>query len=455
MTAAESKVDVLVIGAGNAGRAAAGVAREAGCSVAVVEEDVVGGTCPNRGCVPKKVLVAACELVDHARRARGHGVRGDLRIDWAELQAHRASIVGPIHGEMEASLASKGIELVRGRARFVGRHVVEVAPGERRIEARKIVVATGSAPSKLPFPGADLLATSDAILELPRVPKTAVFVGAGVVAMELAHVLVRSGCERVVLLQRGDRALPRADEDIVAAFVDYSETLGIEVRTGVAVRAVEREGEAFAVAFEVAGEAERLVVDAVFHGAGRAPRIDGLDLATTGIAVDARGRVSLRPDLRVDGDLDMVFVGDAVPGMPQLSPLASSLGALGATNLVRERHDEPDLRYVPRCVYTIPALAQVGLTEEEARAQGIDVDVKRTSAIPSWISGRTHHEAVAATKVLVSRAGDVVGAHLLRAGAEETIHLFAMAMRHGVSAKALGAEEAAYPTFASDVGYLV
>jgi glutathione reductase (NADPH) len=440
--------DLVVIGGGNAGVAAAGVARRAGWRVALVEEDLLGGTCPNRGCVPKKVLVAACEVVDHARRARGHGVTGELRIDWDELQARRRSIVEPIPASTEASLAGRGVELVRGRARFVAPRTIEV--GGRRLTGRKIVIATGSMPRPLSFPGAELVSTSDELLAMPRVPRTAAFVGAGVIGMELSHVLVRAGCERVVLLELGPRALPAAEADVVGVLVEHGRTLGIELRAGVQVRAVAREGERLAV--EVDGD--RIVVDRVFHGAGRVPRLDGLELQAAGITLD-RGRVALGPDLRCTEDADVAIVGDAAPGLPQLSPLATSLGRLAGRNLIEDRRDAPDLAAVPSCVFTIPTLAQVGLTEDRAKERGVEVAVTRTDGITGWISGRTHHEACAFAKVLVGRDGQIVGAHLLGHGAEETIHLFAMAMRHRIGAAELAAGDAAYPTFSSDVKWLI
>lgn len=440
--------DLVVIGGGNAGVAAAGVARRAGWRVALVEEDRLGGTCPNRGCVPKKVLVAACEVVDHARRAQGHGVAGELRIDWDALQARRRAIVEPIAASTEASLAERGVELVRGRARFVAARTVAV--GDRRLAGRKVVIATGSMPRPLAFPGAELVATSDELLAAPRVPRTAAFVGAGVIGMELAHVLARAGCERVVQLELGARALPQADRDAVSALVEYGRTLGIELRTGVEIRAVAREGARFAV--DLGGE--RIVVDLVCHGAGRVPRLEGLDLQAAGITLD-RGRVELAPDLRCTEDADVAIVGDAAPGLPQLSPLATSLGRLVGENLVEDRHDAPDLDAVPSCVFAIPALAQVGLTEDRARERGIDCKVTRTDGITGWISARTHHEACAFAKVLVGGDDHIVGAHLLGHGAEETIHLFAMAMRHGIPATALAAGDAAYPTFSSDVKWLL
>jgi len=440
--------DLVVIGGGNAGVAAAGVARRAGWRVALVEEDLLGGTCPNRGCVPKKVLVAACEVVDHARRARGHGVAGELRIDWDALQARRRSIVDPIAPATEASLVERGVELVRGRARFVAVRTVEI--GERQLIGRKVVIATGSAPRPLGFPGAELVATSDELLAMPRVPRTAAFVGAGVIGMELSHVLARAGCERVVLLELGPRALPAADPDAVGVLVAHGRSLGIELRTGVQIRGVERDGERFVV--DLGGE--RLAVERVFHGAGRVPRLGDLDLAAAGIPYEG-GRVALGPDLRCVDDPDVAIVGDAAPGLPQLSPLATSLGRLVGRNLVENGTEAPDLGAIPSCVYTIPSLAQVGLTEERARERGIDVTVKRTDGMTGWISARTHHEECAFAKVLIGRDNLIVGAHLVGHGAEETIHMFALAMRYRISAADLAAGDAAYPTFSSDVKWLL
>lgn len=440
--------DMLVIGAGNAGMAAASFARSAGWSVALVEQDLIGGTCSNRGCVPKKVLVAACEVVDHARRARGHGVAGELRIDWAALQAMRRSIVDPIPASMTKSLEGQGIEIVRGHAVFVAPREIEV--GGRRLSARKLVVSTGSKPRPLGIPGAELVATSDEVLALERVPRTAAFIGAGVIAMELAHVLVRAGCERVIQLEHGERALRPADADVVAALVAYGATRGIELRTHVVLERIERIGGDMTVHLD----GERVVVERVFHGAGRVPRLEDLAVERAGLRLD-HGRVALGPDLRCIDDRDVAIVGDAAPGMPQLSPLATKLGAMIARNLVEDRSEVPDLSKVPSCTFSIPELAQVGLTEANARARGIDVRVVRTDGIPGWISGRTQHEEVALAKVLVDPDDQIVGAHLLGHGAATNIHLFAMAMRHRIPASALGAEDAAYPTFASDVHYMV
>lgn len=448
--------DLVVIGGGNAGQAAARTARAAGWSVALVERDLVGGTCPNRGCVPKKVLVAAASVVDHVRRAQGHGVVGEARLDWTALQAARHAIVDPLPGAMAKDLADQGVTLVRGSARFTGPGALAV--GDRALAARAVVIATGSAPRALAMPGAARAVTSAEVLALPRVPRTAVFIGAGVVAFELSHVLARAGCERIVLLEPGARPLPRSDADAIAALVAYSaSTLGITVETGAQVTALEAAaGDETVVRYTTnTGAAARMTAALVVNGAGRVPQLADLDLARAGITV-AHDRVTLAPDLRCVENPDVVIVGDANADLPQLSPLATSLGTLVAENLVHDRHIAPDLRTVASCVFTIPTLAQVGLTEEQAAAQGVAITAKLTSGMAGWISSRTHHEELAFAKVLIAPAtGLVVGAHLIGHGAEGNIHLLALAMRHGIRAADLATLDAAYPTDAADLRYLL
>jgi len=447
--------DLIVIGGGNAGMAAAGAGRAAGWSVALVERDLLGGTCPNRGCVPKKVLVGAAEVVDHVRRARGHGVTGDAAIDWPALQAARHAIVDALPTRMASSLAAQGVTVVRGTARFTGPR--EVTVDGRVLAGKKLVIATGSTPRPLDLPGVERLATSTEVLALDKVPRTAAFVGAGVIAFELSHVLARAGCERIVLLETAPRPLPRADTDAIAALVAYGrDTLGITVETGVRITALDAAGDGVAVRYTRAdGSAATAEVELAIHGAGRVPQLDGLELSRAGVTVE-RGRVRQTPDLRCVENPDLAIVGDAAAELPQLSPLATSLGKLVGTNLVHDRHDAPDLRHVASCVFTIPTFAQVGVTEAEAAARGIAVVVKRTDGMAGWISSRTHHEELSFAKVLIDEAsGMIAGAHLIGHGADANIHLIALAMRHGIRAEQLATLDAAYPTAAADLRYLL
>ena len=445
--------DAIVIGTGNAGQTAAGALVDAGWRVAIVEEDDVGGTCALRGCVPKKVLVAAAETLEAIARAADHRIDvGEAKLDWAGLIDRERSFVEGVPDEVARSLAKRGLEVVRGHARFTGRNEVDV--GGRRLRAPKIVVATGSKPRPLPFEGADRLMTSDVLLRTRTLPSRAVFVGAGVIAFELAHVLVRAGSD-VTMLEATPRPLGPFDEEAVDRLVAATRDAGIDIRTGVRVRRVEARDDRWSVVYEADGEELELVVDSAIHGAGRVAALDGLELESAGVKVDA-GKPVLDAHLRSESNPHVLFAGDARGPGPQLSPVASYEGRLVAHNLLDEGSPRsPDYDCIPSCVFAIPALAMVGRTEKQARDDGVQVDV-RESDMQSWISARTYAEREAYAKILVERETDrIVGAHLVGHGCTETIHAFALAMRHGLPASALAEMVYAYPTFHSDIRHLL
>jgi glutathione reductase (NADPH) len=444
--------DLIVLGAGNAGQAAAGAARAAGWSVAVVEEDLVGGVCPNRGCTPKKVLVAAAEVLDTIRRASGHAISVQgATLDWPALIARKQSIVAPLPDAMAKSLAQRGIELVRGHGSFVAGGHLRV--GERELSAPKIVIATGSRPRPLSFPGAELVDSSDAFLTMAQLPASMLFIGAGVISMEFAHVLARAGSQAIVLA-RGERALGAFDAEAVEALVAHSREVGVELRTHAKVLAVRRQDGVLLVEFEEAGARRTVTVERVLNGSGRVANVDGLGLAHLGVKVDGH-KVAVDAYLRSVDNPDVYFAGDALEGAPQLSPVATTEGKLVGHNLLHEDKRTIDYRTNPSAVFTIPSIARVGLTAEAAAAQGLAFEVKRTD-MRGWISARTYREEAAYAKVIVAQgSGLILGADLVGHGAAETIHIFSLAMRFGIPANALQSLEYAYPTATSDVKYLV
>lgn len=447
----EKRYDLVVLGAGNAGLAAAAAARKAGWSVAIVEPDLLGGTCPNRGCVPKKVLVAAAEALDVIRRARQHGIAvATPSLDWSVMMARKRDIIEPIPVGNASSLERRGIDLVRGRAVFVGRDAVQV--GDTCLRAPKFVVATGSRPRTLPIEGAHHAITSAEFLSLPAPPSSAVFIGAGVIAMEFSHVLARMGCRATVLAR--SRALRAFDEHAVAAVVEHSRAVGIELIEGAAATAIVATGERFTVHATVSGQVRTFEADAVVNAAGRVANVDNLDIENAGITIE-RGRVAVDAFLRSVDNPDVYVAGDAIAGAPQLSPVATKEGRLVGHNLLADELRAIDYRTVPSAVFTIPTLARVGLTEARARAQGLSFDVVNTDLRP-WISSRTYLEDAGFAKVVVeSGTGAILGADLFGHGAGDTIHIFAMAMAHGIPADDIRAMDYAYPTHTSDVKYLI
>lgn len=444
--------DLIVIGGGNAGQGAAGIARDARWSVAVIEDRGVGGTCPLRGCVPKKVLVAAAEVLDQIARAPAHGIAvGAPTLDWAKLMARKQSFVEDVPEQMEKSLVKRGIAVFHGRARLAGPRSVEL--DGRTLEARKILVATGSRPRALAIEGGEHAITSDEILELRELPRSLVFVGAGVIGLEFTHVFARAGT-KVTILEIAPRPLPALDPDAVSLLAEATRALGVEIHAGVKVKSIARDGEAFVVRWERDGQAHETRAGVVANGAGRAAALDGLGLDRAGITLE-KGRPPVDAFLRSKDNPDVYFAGDALPGKAQLSPLATAEGKLAARHMLGERVQPIDYDSIPSVVFTIPPLAAVGLTEERAKEQGLDFDVK-VNDIRGWRSARTYAETAAWAKVLIEKGSErILGAHLLGHGAPETIHTFALARAHGIRSGELREKVYAYPTFNSDLKYLV
>ena len=448
----QRQFDVLVLGAGNAGIAAATVVREAGRTVALVEERDAGGTCPLRGCVPKKVLVAAAEVLDTIHRADRHGISvGRPQLDWKKLMQRKQSFVESVPRDLEKSFRDQGIEYVRGSARFTGPHEVAV-PGDT-LRASKFVIATGSKPRRLPIPGFEHTITSDDILEMQELPEELVFIGGGVIAMEFTHVFARAGT-KVTILEAMPRLLSMIDAEVVAQLAEVTRALGVEISAGVKVEEIRRAGEKLEVRFEKDGKSRTVQAPVVANGAGRAPALDELDLARAGVKLEKDHPV-LRPDLSAEGNPDLYFVGDAYPGRPQLSPVATWTGRIAAHNLLGRERIIPDYSSIPTVVFSIPAIASVGVTEDAAKQKGLRYELKRED-MRSWRSGRTYAEELAFAKVLVEPgAGRVLGAQLAGHCAQELIHAFALAIRFGITSRQLKDFVYAYPTFHADLNSIL
>ena len=326
------RYDVVVLGVGNAGMGAAGVARAGGLSVAMVDYQDPGGTCPLRGCVPKKVLVAAAQVLHQIALAEQHHIAvGPAQLDWPALIARERTFVEGVPQMFADSLTSRGIDLFRARAKFVGDHRVQV--GDEVLEGGKIVIATGSKPRPLPIPGAEHFIVSDDILESPELPASIVFIGGGVIALEFAHVYARAGSQ-VTILEALPRLLPRIDQDAVAQVHKESERIGIEVLTGVKVESVAPAEGGLEVRFQHDGQNQTRRAARVANGTGRIADLEDLDLAAGGIEHEGL-RIAVDGHLASASNPDVYLAGDALWSSPQLSPVASYEG-----RLVGEKHSE-------------------------------------------------------------------------------------------------------------------
>lgn len=444
----ERRFDVVVLGTGTAGQVVAKACRDGGRSVAIVDERPFGGTCENRGCDPKKVLVQAAELFDHARRMQGRGVGSMPAHDWAALMKFKRSFTDPVPARTERHLVDAGVEAFHGHARFVDETAVAAADVVLRGES--VVVATGAVPMGLGFDGAEHAVTSDDFLELAELPRSLVFIGGGYVSFELAHVAARFGAD-VHILHRGERPLEHFDADLVARLVRAGEEVGVHVHLRSPVERIERAG---AASYRVHAAGKTYEGGLVVHGAGRVPNVAGLDLERAHVATAKNGGVLVDEHLRSTTNPRVYAAGDvAATGHPALTPVSSAHARVVAENLLHGARRKVDLTEIPTVVFAIPALAAVGLTEREAKERGLSVRV-HTEDASSWYSTRSLGAAHAMTKVLVDEAGKVVGAHLLGPHAADLVNVFALAMRAGLTRDTLRATTFAYPTAASDVSYV-
>jgi glutathione reductase (NADPH) len=442
--------DLVVIGSGTAGSSVAGRCRKAEWTVAVIDERPFGGTCALRGCDPKKVLVGVAEAVDATQRLRGRGIVGNAGLDWRVLLQFKRSFTDPYPERKERSLREAGIEVVHGHARFIG--PTRIQAGDRILEGRHVLIATGAHPTRLHFPGAVLLTTSDEFLELASLPPKVVFVGGGYISFEFAHVAARAGAA-VTILHRGGQPLDGFDPELVGALVKHTRDIGIDVRTETEVIRIDQASGTFVVTGTNKGRDEQFVADLVVHGAGRAPALEALDLEAADISYTPHG-IEVTDYLQSVSNPAVFAAGDVVSRGPALTPVAGYDGQVAAANLLNGLSEKVDYSAVPSVVFTIPSLASVGLLEADAR-RDFDVDV-RSGDMSAWYSSRRIGERVAAYKTIVERGtGRILGAHLLGPHAEDAINLFTLAMRTGATSDDLKKVLFAYPTGASDVQYML
>jgi glutathione reductase (NADPH) len=443
--------DLIIIGTGTAAMTAAMRTRKAGWKVAVIDDRPFGGTCALRGCDPKKMLVAGEEAVYRQRRMSAHGVDGDVRIDWPGLIRFKRSFTDPVPEKNEHRYEEAGIAAFHGAARFTGPNSVRV--GDQELIGRNILIASGAAPVRLGIPGEEHLIDNEGFLALESLPRRITLVGGGYIAAEFSHIAARAGAE-VTILQRGDRVLEHFEPELVGWLMEAFDRIGVRVLTGTGVTGIERSGDAFVVHGKAGDKEVRIEAECVVHAAGRVPALEQLDLQAANIQSE-HGKLKLNEFLQSISNPAIYAAGDAAQKGPPLTPVSSHDAKVVAANLTEGNHAKPDYRGVPSVAFTLPPIAAVGMGEEQARNSGLKFRCKceRTS---DWFTARQAAEPVYGYKTFVEEdTGRILGAHLIGPHAEEVINLFGLAIRHGLTAGDLKSMMFAYPTGASDIGYML
>ncbi len=453
MSTDATNYDLIVIGAGMAGNAAANKCASAGWRVAIVDELPYGGTCALRGCDPKKIVRRGAEIIDAARLLAGKGIDADgLHINWADLMQHKLGFTEPVPANMERGLASNGVDTLHGTATFTGTNSLHI--DSVRFTADHFLIATGARPRPLEFPGADHLIDSTDFLDLAELPKRILFVGGGFISFEFAHIAARAGSQPTII-DHGPRPLKGFDPDLVDLLVDRSTRAGIETHTNTSIVSVETDGSSYRVTVERDGEHTTHDVDLVVHGAGRISELSRLGLAAANVEYGPRG-VNVAAHLQSATNPAVYAAGDSAdtPGMP-LTPIAVFEGKIAASNMLKSATSVPDYAGVPTAVFTIPELTRVGMLEADAVTAGIDLDVRYTDT-SGWYSNYRIGETTAAVKILVDTTTDtIVGAHMLGPEYGELINFCALAIKLGLTTRQLKSMTAAYPTVTSDLGSML
>ena len=443
--------DLVIIGTGTAAMVAAMRMRAHGRTVAVVDFRPFGGTCALRGCDPKKVMVSGAEAINLARQMQGNGVEGTIHIDWPGLITFKRSFTDPIPKKHEQAYKEKGIDALHGKARFIGRNVLKVE--NETLEARQFLIAAGAEPVKLGILGEEHLVRHEDFLNLQRLPRRIVLVGGGYIAAEFSHIAARGGAD-VTIVQRAERMLPRFDPDLVSWLMQAFDALAIDVRTGTTVEAIEKVKSRFVVHARSDGRPTTFVADLVVHCAGRAPALEELDLSAADVEVEM-SRLKLNDFLQSISNPAVYAAGDSAQVGPPLTPVSSHDAKIVVSNLLEGNLYKPNYLGVPSVAFTVPPIAAVGLSESEARKRGLKFR-RRCENVPEWYTARRVRETVYGYKTLVDEeSGRILGAHLVGPHVDEVINLFGLAIRHSLTANDLRSSIFAYPTGASDIGYMI
>lgn len=443
--------DLIVLGAGSGGLAAAFRAAGHGAKVALIAEGPLGGTCVNVGCVPKKAMWLAADLAHRMELAQSLGFampESVPKLDWLAFVAHRQRYIANIHGSYQQRLDKAGIALVPQRGRLVAADTIECSDGVR-LRAPNLLIATGGRPQRPDLPGAELGIDSDGFFHLCDAPERVAIVGAGYIAVELAGVLQALGSQ-VDLFVRKRRLLESFDEDVTTQLVEDQRQHGIHTHFGHALQSVRRDGDGQLVLRDAAGH-DSAGFDTLVFATGRRPASTGIGLEALGVELDPRGHI-----------LVDAFQRTRVPGIHAVGDVTQAVAltpvAIAAARRLMDRlfGGQPDARLdyadIATVVFTHPPIGKIGLTETEARLRhGESVRVYRAGFRPMLHALADSPQRSLFKLVCVGDDERVVGIHLLGEAVDEILQGFAVAMKRGLRKRDLDDTVAIHPTSSEEL----
>lgn len=443
----EQHYDLVVIGAGSGGLAAAQRAAEYGASVAVAEYGPLGGTCVNVGCVPKKVMWYAAETAHALEAAPGFGFDVTAGAhDWAGLKARRDAYIHRLNGIYAGNLEKRGVTLLRGRAALTGRDTLSV--GDEKVRAGRIIIATGGRPAVPEIEGADLGITSDDFFTLESRPQRVLIAGSGYVAVELGGVFDSLGSE-VTIATRRDGVLRDFDPLLRELLMDQMRRDGITIETHAVPVAASQDEDG--IALELADGRRLGGFDLLLWAIGREPNTDGLGLEEAGVRTDEDGFIPV--DDWQDSNIEGIHAIGDVTGRIALTPVAIAAGRRLADRLYGGMPERKlDYDCVPTVIFSHPPIGTVGVTEPEAHAlYGEEVAVYESRFTP-MLYAMGERKVPAAVKLVTAGPDErIVGCHVIGAGADEMLQGFAVAVRMGATKRDFDDTVAIHPTTAEEL----
>jgi len=443
--------DVVIVGGGPAGYVAAIRASQLGGKVILIEKNSLGGTCLNRGCIPTKALLHSVGILESARRGKDYGINvGELIIDFAKMMSHKDAVVNTLVTGVQYLMRNNNIEVIKGTGKLISPTEIEVDSGQKEVvKAAKVVLAPGSVPSVVPIPGVDgsAVITSDDILQLAEIPRSLLVIGGGVIGVEFATIFAKLGT-KVTTVEMLPQIIPTEDQELSVSLKRVLERDGIKIFNNAQVNRIEDNPGGGKLVSVTTGEGEqKLTAELVLVAVGRKSNIAGLGLEKVGIKTE-RGSVVVND--RMETNIPGIYAaGDAVGGI-QLAHLASTEGEVAVENALGEK-SVIDYRVVPRCIYTMPEVAAVGLTESQAREEGLNLRVGRfpfTANPKAVILGQPD----GFIKVLSdTRSGEIFGIHIFGPQATELISEAALAMRIKATVSEISSTIHAHPTLSEAV----
>jgi dihydrolipoamide dehydrogenase len=449
--------DVTIIGAGPGGYVAAVRAAQLGLKTAIIEKEKgarLGGTCGLRGCIPTKQLLMSAHLYEQTAHLKEFGVNvGEVSFDWGAVQKRKDVIVKKNSDGVSYLMKKHKVPVFNGFGKITGAGKIEVTKDDgskETVNTKNIIIATGSVIK--PFPGfevdGDKIVNSDQILELQRVPKSLIVMGAGAVGVEFASVYARFGADTTIV-EFMPRLLPVEDEEVSKELERVFKKRGIKSQTNTKLEKLEKTANGVKVTGTSNGKAVNLEAEMFLVAVGRMPYLEGLGLENTKVQIDRRGTIVVDEFCRT-GEPGVFAIGDAI-ATPWLAHLASKEGIMVVEQIAGQTPEPINMRLVPNCTYCDPEVASVGLTEAKAKEEGYDVKVGK---FPFSASGKARilGETDGFVKVVSEKKYDeVLGVHIIGPHATELLAEACVAMRLETTADELGRTIHAHPTVSESI----